>query len=268
MTDQNSNQEAVRAMYPTMAATPAPPSTPGNSPAPAAAPPRAAPVQAPVKPADRAAGLKALYPSLSGAPAAKKEAPGSPASRTPAPPRVLSSPPEKPPGAWVPITSDDTAAEGLYPPGGSPPVDGSYAPAIDPLFEPEEHQARYNQAPDEVHKDLAANRAGLQEAFQSLGVGMPGAKEVALVAREYVEFPLSEEARATAMNDSLVLLQEEYGDNLIPNLEGAQRVILEAAKTTPKLVEFLKSSGAGNDARLIRLAVRVAKSKGWIKKAR
>jgi hypothetical protein len=45
-------------------------------------------------------------------------------------------------------------------------------------------------------------------------------------------------------------------------------VIVEAAKTTPKLVEWLKSSGAGNDPRIIRLAVQVAKSKGWINKAR
>lgn len=224
---------STESMYPKMVKSEAPPSPDKSS---AAAPGDPPAVQGPAgDQVDRAESLRTLYSSL-----------------------------EKPPDEWNPVRADDSAAEGLFPPGGSPPSPGTnYAPAIDQLFEHEEKEARYNQAPDEFHTELATNRAGLETAFQNLEIGMAGAREMTLLARQFVDFPPDEAAREATMAGTMSSLKEDYGDDLGKVLAGAQRVIAEASKTTPELIPFMNRSGMGNHPRLVRMAIAIAKRKGW-----
>ncbi|NJL06807.1 MAG: hypothetical protein HC900_00020 [Methylacidiphilales bacterium] len=77
--------------------------------------------------------------------------------------------------------------------------------------------------------------------------------------------PATEEENQAGMAKALAALQAERTDHaaLDSDLAAARRLIAEMDKKTPGLIEQLELSGAGNDPRLIRAAIKEARRRGY-----
>lgn len=164
-----------------------------------------------------------------------------------------------------PVRPDTTAADALFTIDGSPPAEGtSHDVALAEIFDHHEKEARL-AADLDLEKEIQSNRHGLEEGLAELGVGLPGTKEMTRLAKEYLDYPPSLETRETAMSDAMGVLAGEYGENTEKYIRGAQVVIQHLARRSPKLIPFLEKTGMGNDPRLVRMCVGIAKRKGFCK---
>lgn len=85
------------------------------------------------------------------------------------------------------------------------------------------------------------------------------------VIRERHDFlePPSEAELEAERDANLETLQSELGDTFEADLDAARRFVQDLDKVAPGTIESLVVSGAGNDMRLIRAAIKEAKRRGY-----
>lgn len=146
---------------------------------------------------------------------------------------------------------------------GDPPECG-YEPHLEELFSGQEKEARMNHD-DQRLESLAVGRKGLEEVLKHFSVGDSGAKSLCLKARFYSEKSMSPEQIAAANVVTSNALKERYGGDYDKMLSGAKRVLSEAARKVPGLMDFFNNTGLGSDEKTIIQLANVAKRKGYIK---
>jgi hypothetical protein len=75
--------------------------------------------------------------------------------------------------------------------------------------------------------------------------------------------PVSEERLARDFEASMTGLRAEFGERLDGDLAAAQAFIRDLETVSPGVIRSLESTGAGNDSRLIRIAMREARRRGY-----
>jgi hypothetical protein len=75
--------------------------------------------------------------------------------------------------------------------------------------------------------------------------------------------PVSEEKLARDMEASMLGLRAEFGERLDGDLAAAQAFIRDLDTVSPGVIRSLEATGAGNDPRLIRIAMREARRRGY-----
>lgn len=112
--------------------------------------------------------------------------------------------------------------------------------------------------------------AALSDAGKSLLADMKAAgtpsgdfSEALTVIRSQDYGTQTEEGRARLANEAMTALRAELGDSLTSDLDKARAFIAHLEQRAPGTIASLEATGAGNDPRLIRLAIREAKRRGF-----
>lgn len=139
-----------------------------------------------------------------------------------------------------------------------------YAPVIEPVFNAEAEKARsegnFEQA---LEIDKAAQT--MSSVFKEMSVGDNLAKDIMLETSDYLRNQRSEEAIIATQESTISTLREKYGNDLDKNLAGARRVIQEAGKQVPNLIQVLERTGLGNSLKVVQNAITIARNRGYVK---
>ncbi len=148
--------------------------------------------------------------------------------------------------------------------GGDPPKDLNYGPVLRNLFDGVEYNARYDGDEKRIEMSEGA-RKGLNEVLGELEVGELHARNIITMAQAYGENPHDPEVSLAEGEKSVATLREEWGEDADNMILGARQIVAAAAEKTPGLMDFLQTTGMGNDVRLIRTLGLIAKRKGLAK---
>lgn len=119
---------------------------------------------------------------------------------------------------------------------------------------------------DKEHADyLAAGKAGLIADLVEAKTPQADFSNALGVVNEYMARDLSADERASTEASSMAELQDQYGDDLDKSLAAARQLISDLDTVSPGLIDTLALSGAGNDKRLVQLAIAEAKRRGYLK---
>ena len=145
--------------------------------------------------------------------------------------------------------------------GGAPTT---YDPILNSFFEGREYMARFDK--DELQIEaLAATRAGANEVLRAFEVGETGAKEIFDTFNNYLEYPRSEETIEAMTISTEQALKKEFGHDYDKMVGAAKRVLQEAAKKIPNLIETVNETGIGSDLNFVRRLVFIGKRRGFAK---
>lgn len=158
------------------------------------------------------------------------------------------------------VVDEKIAGEVLY--GGI--VLDSYEPIISPVLEHEAYRARFDGNHEEA---LTINKAAqeLGTVFKDYEVTDLIARDVMLVAGDYLRAQRSDEAIMNEEEATMKALREKYGDNLDKTLAGARRVAQEIGKSVPNFIHVLERTGLGNSLKVGEALIMSARKKGYIK---
>ncbi|MFZ5675982.1 MAG: hypothetical protein ACOZAM_23745 [Pseudomonadota bacterium] len=119
---------------------------------------------------------------------------------------------------------------------------------------------------DKEHVDyLAAGKAGLIADLVEAKTPQADFSNALGVVNEYMSRDLSADERASIEASSMAELQNQYGDDLGKSLAAARQLIADLDTVSPGLIDTLERSGAGNDRKLVQLAIGEAKRRGYLK---
>jgi len=115
--------------------------------------------------------------------------------------------------------------------------------------------------------ELASAMSSLTADFHKHGTSVSDVREMMELLHDgkaRLMPPTPEEASA-GYADGMERLISEYGDEsaLTADLARARRFVADLATVSPGVVETLNASGMGNDTRMIRLAIREARRRGY-----
>jgi hypothetical protein len=147
---------------------------------------------------------------------------------------------------------------------GDPPGEGGYESHIDELFSSQEREARIAHD-DKQLESLAVGRKNLEAVLKDFSVGDSGAKSLMLTARFYTENPMSPEQIAAANIVTSNALKAKWGGDYDKMLSGAKRVLSEAARKVPGMMDMVNNSGLGSDEKTIIQLAHVARRRGYLK---
>lgn len=145
---------------------------------------------------------------------------------------------------------------------GDPP--STYEPVLRSFFDGKEHAARFEKDQLQIEA-LEATRTGVNEVLRSFEVGETGAKEILDLFNEYMDNPLPEEAIEAEKSKTADALKKEWGHDMDKMVGAAKRVLQEAAKRIPNLMETVNQTGIGNDINFIRRLAFIGKRRGFAK---
>lgn len=119
---------------------------------------------------------------------------------------------------------------------------------------------------DRCHALQAASVSLLEDVKTAGGLASDLAEALGYVKAAADRFtPATEEENQAGMAKALATLQAERNDHdaLASDTLAAHRLIVEMDKKTPGLIEQLELTGAGNDPRLIKAAIKEARRRGY-----
>lgn len=190
-----------------------------------------------------------LYPAM-----AQETAPASPSREIPpAEPAHAREDNSAASPAHTPAREEDdleplTPAEKLHSFDGSPPSDGAYDFAVAPVFD-ELGRMALGEGQADAMPAIAEGRQQVATVMAELGVGGPGAKELAGIFGRYWREPVEDPTAQGERTESQ--LRALWGSEYSINLTRARRAFDAAAERIPWLREEAKN-GAGNDLRVIQ----------------
>jgi hypothetical protein len=194
----------------------------------------------------------AMYPALQTAAAPAAQSAGS----TP-----QEKAPEAAPAEQQRTEQQPAVGDAMFGGGGEPMED--YNSVLGYVFDSSETEARGNQD-EALLAELEGARKGLNETMIEFGLGDSDAREIMNSFQERVHYPWSRETSEKKYDEGLAALQKKWGDKTDAMLKGAGRVLDEAAKRVPRLLEALDATGYVNDAKFVEKLVKVAKRRGWV----
>ena len=147
---------------------------------------------------------------------------------------------------------------------GDPPGEGGYECHLVELFSGQEREARMNHD-DKQLESLAAGRKNLESVLKDFSLGDSGAKSLCLKARYFIDNPMSPEQIAAANIVTSNALKSKWGGDYDRMLSGAKRVLSDAARKVPGLMDIVNNTGLGSDESAITLLANVARRKGYVK---
>ncbi|BBF92846.1 hypothetical protein [Blastochloris tepida] len=118
---------------------------------------------------------------------------------------------------------------------------------------------------ERCHALQAAGETLLADVREAGGLASDLAEALGYVKAAADRFaPATEEENQAGMAKALATLQAERTDHaaLEGDLAAARRLIVEMDRRTPGLIEQLELTGAGNDPRLIKAAIKEARRRG------
>lgn len=158
----------------------------------------------------------------------------------------------------------DTQAKAIFGEANDGSVLENYGPVVSPVFEQEAFKARFDGNHDEALEiDKAAQ--GLNDVFKDFEVGENLAKGIMQETSDYLRNQRSEETIIQTEDDTMAVLREKYGADLEKNLAGARRVIREAGRQVPNLIQVLERTGLGNSLKVVENCIVTARKKGYVK---
>jgi len=86
-----------------------------------------------------------------------------------------------------------------------------------------------------------------------------------LTSRFYTENPMSPEQIAAANIVTSNALKAKWGGDYDKMLSGAKRVLSEAARKVPGMMDMVNNSGLGSDEKTIIQLAHVARRRGYLK---
>lgn len=119
---------------------------------------------------------------------------------------------------------------------------------------------------ERCHALQAAGETLLADVREAGGLASDLAEAVSYFREASDRFhPVTPEEAEAGMAKALATLQEERTDHaaLASDILAAHRLIIDMDKKTPGLIEQLELTGAGNDPRLIRAAIKEARRRGY-----
>jgi hypothetical protein len=122
------------------------------------------------------------------------------------------------------------------------------------------------EAGDEDHAtELADASKALTEDAVKHGTPTEDFAEAMDAFRERHDFiqPPSEDAIREEYESSIETLRSELGDSFESDINAAQKFIADLEKVAPGTIESLAVSGAGNDRRIIKAAIKEARRRGY-----
>lgn len=148
------------------------------------------------------------------------------------------------------LTPEEELADRMYPEGGSPPPDGEYRPFVADVFNELDREARELGATPEDLKTIAEGQTQVVELLKDLGVGGPGAKELAHIYGRFQREPLDEDALGEANSRAEARLHALWGPRYKSNLQHARNAYKVACERIPWF-EDATQMGAGSDPAVI-----------------
>jgi hypothetical protein len=145
---------------------------------------------------------------------------------------------------------------------GDPPI--TYDPNLDALFDGHEKEARINHDHQQLSA-LASGRKGIEAILKQHAVGGSAAQSLMLTAKDFIESPRSPEQIAAANIVTSKALKAKWGGDYDKMLSGAKRVLSDAARKVPGLMDTFNNTGLGSDEKTIILLANAARRKGYVK---
>lgn len=160
--------------------------------------------------------------------------------------------------------ADDTAAK-LFA-DDVPAGDKAIAEALAARMEGYELDARL-EGDEERANELQEAMSTLTADFSKKGTAATDVAEMTELLHEgkaRIASPTEDEARE-AFDSGIAALAEGYSspNDLNADIRRAQRFVSDLAKVTPGVIETLERSGMGSDPRMVRLAIREARRRGY-----
>lgn len=113
--------------------------------------------------------------------------------------------------------------------------------------------------------ELGAAQTNLISDMKEAGTPVADLNSALNTVGQYMSRDLSADERASIEASSMAELQNQYGDDLGKSLAAARQLIADLETVSPGLIDTLERSGAGNDTRLVQLAIGEAKRRGYLK---
>jgi hypothetical protein len=171
-----------------------------------------------------------------------------------APTKINERPGQKPP----------VEPESLFRADGEGDSPSTYDPHIETLFSGQEKDARINHDHPRLEA-LAAGRKSMEAVLKQFDVGDSTAKNLMITARDYVDNPRTSEQIEAANIVTRKALEEKWGSEYGKMIAGAKRVLSEAARKVPGLIDTFNNTGLGSDEMTIITLANAARRKGYIK---
>jgi hypothetical protein len=140
----------------------------------------------------------------------------------------------------------------------------SYEPVLNSFFNGREYQARFDKDDLQV-ESLSAARTGASVVLRAFEVGETGAKEIFNLFGDYIDRPDSDEVKESKAAETSKVLSKEWGKDTAAMISAAKKVLAEASRKIPNLLETVERTGLGNDAAFIRRLAQIGARKGFNK---
>jgi hypothetical protein len=154
--------------------------------------------------------------------------------------------------------------ESLYQDGGEGDPPSTYDPHLNELFDGQEKKARIDHDHQQLEV-LSVARKGMEAVLKEFKVGDSAAKSIMITARNYVDNPRTFEQIEAASVVTSKDLKEKWGADFDKMMAGAKRVLSEAARKVPGLMDMVNNTGLGNDKKTIIALANAARRKGYVK---